>query len=126
MRRAKRYIFDIALLVLELVDCLKPCPGRRHISRETIKDLPPQNVLPLFRDEALFGIADIAQDQVEFCAIELTGCGPQFRIGLNMVCDIRLGETEAHLACALVESGLGNHLAKHQPIKPACVCAAGR
>ncbi len=117
LRRAERHIFDAALFVLEPVDGVEP--RFRHLQRagERVDDLPAQRHPALFGDEALLGVAGVAQKILEPRPVESAAGSPEHRIGGDAPHDLVVGNAEPHLPRALIEPGIHEHFAEHLPVE---------
>ena len=114
LRRSQRHIFDIALLVLKLVDRFEPSFRHRHVAIDQFDDLPPQHQPALLGNDPLFGHADGAQELIEAVAIELAGRTAERRIFGDAADDFLVGQAEPHLPRALVEPGIVDHSEQHR------------
>src|SRR5581483_1942594 len=68
-------------------------------------------------NEALLGGAHIPQEHVETGVVELAIYRLQVRVGRDVAGDFAVGNAQSHLARALIESGLADHLAKDRAVE---------
>ncbi len=117
LRRAERHKLDAPLLVLKLVDRIEPRLRRGKFAGKRFRDLPSECQPALLVDEALFGVAEVAQQLLEAHPVELAGGTAECWLLGEVAHDLGVGNAEPHLFCALVETRFGDHLTEDAPVE---------
>ena len=122
--RCKRDVVDAALFVLVALERLDRVLRRLDAARQCQRELAAQIDLALLGDEALFGVAALADQLVEPRAVELAGDAVERRIVGDALGQFGVGDVEPKLLRALVERGFGDQLPEQLPVEAdrACLC----